>query len=135
MLAWCGHDWDVDTFSLLTNRVTILAVCAWGVWFCGRRAFGYLDGSLVPRWMWVPPAAIMATLAGFVLWFTATCTDDLSVWQRTVYGALLVWSVASLLAVITAGHSRLRVAQRKADEYRAKLEEAVNRLMSDGGDE
>jgi hypothetical protein len=75
----------------------------------------------------------MGTLAGLVVWFTATCSKELSVWQRTVYGALLIWSVAALLAVIVTGHVRLKAAMAKAERYQRELDEAVKSIPG-GGD-
>lgn len=134
MIAFCEFTLDPDTVSLLANRITILGVCAWGISFCGRRAIGTLDSSLVPRWFWLVPTTILSTLAGLVGWFTVSCTSELSVWQRTLYGALLVWAIAALLSVIVTGHARLREAKRKADEYQSRLEQAL-RELSGGSDE
>jgi hypothetical protein len=55
MLSWCSYPWGADLISLMANRLTIVGVCAWGVSFCGARFLGREDGSLVPRWFWLPP--------------------------------------------------------------------------------
>lgn len=133
MLAACFS--DADEISLMVNRLTIIAVCSWGAIFCGCRAFKRHAVSTVSRVAWVFPTATMAALTLLVADFTIRCQEELSTWERTVYGGLLIWTIAGLLGVIIAGHREVEKAVALSEKYRDELSEAVKVLDRGGGDE
>lgn len=133
MLAACLS--DVDELSLMFNRLTIIAVCSWGAIFCGRRAFTHKKTSMVSRIVWTIPTVTMGSLSILVTDFVVRCQEALSTWERTVYGGLLIWSIAGLLAVIISGHREVEKAVALSEMYRDELAEAVEELARGGSNE
>lgn len=124
MLAAHPHDfWD--QFYLVTNRLTILVTCAFGAIFALKRCFARHLG-VIPRPMWFFVAFTQTLLVLEVAYFMITDTHSLSVFQRTSYGALLIYTIMGLLLIVKRGTDTMQEAINKAETYKEIIAKALD---------